>query len=87
MVRPALAIAVETRDGAPSRIRETRNGKRETREVIWAAGPWRGSGDWWSEQAWAREEWDVALQDKDSLALYRIYREGSGAWFVEAEYD
>jgi protein ImuB len=52
------------------------------------AGPWRSSGDWWEQDGWARDEWDIALQtsvaggqspvasksfaDKDSLALYRL---------------
>ncbi len=87
MVRPPLAITVELRDGIPQRIRETGNAKRETREVVWAAGPWRGSGDWWTEQPWGREEWDVAMKHADGVALYRIYRDGGGGWFVEAEYD
>ncbi len=92
ILRPPLAIMVEMRDGTPGRIseRETRNGKRETLfgEILWAAGPWRSSGDWWDEQAWAREEWDVAVKNAEAVALYRIYRDQrSGTWFVEAEYD
>ncbi len=84
--RPPLAIAVELHDGVPQRIRETRNGTRETRDVAWAVGPWRASGDWWTEQAWSHEEWDVAVKDNDVVALYRIYRDAHG-WFLEAEYD
>jgi protein ImuB len=87
ILRPPRAIAVELREGVPQTLRETGNGKRETRNVLWAAGPWRNSGDWWSEQSWAREEWDVAVQDGDGVALYRIVRDPAGAWFVDAEYD
>ncbi|MGH9600827.1 MAG: DNA polymerase Y family protein [Terriglobales bacterium] len=38
---------------------------------------------------WAREEWDVALQqDETGLALYRIFCDlMTGKWFVEGEYD
>ena len=32
--------------------------------------------DWWRDDSWSREEWDVALDcGKDRQALYRIYRE------------
>jgi len=47
------------------------------------AGPWRTSGDWWTTNPWARDEWDIALSDG---ALYRIYCEPRG-WFVEGSYD
>ncbi len=92
MFRPPQPVAVECRDGVPQMLRETRSAKRDTSravsgEVVWAAGPWRGSGDWWTEQPWSRDEWDVALTDKEGMALYRIYRDAAGAWFVEAEYD
>jgi protein ImuB len=58
-------------------------------KVISLAGPWRTTGDWWRDDSWARDEWDVALDSgKDRPALYRIYRElNSGNWFVEGNYD
>src|ERR1019366_96129 len=52
-------------------------------KVLEFAGPWRTSGDWWTSNPWARDEWDIALSDG---ALYRIYCEPSG-WFVEGSYD
>ena len=53
--------------------------------VVMAKGPWRTSGEWWKEDAWNRDEWDVALE---SGALHRIYQEiDSGRWFVEGTYD
>lgn len=53
--------------------------------VVMAKGPWRTSGDWWREQSWNRDEWDVALETGE---LYRLHREiGSGRWFVEGSYD
>jgi protein ImuB len=51
--------------------------------VLDLAGPWRTSGDWWTADAWQRDEWDIALSDG---ALYRIYCEPAG-WFVEGSYD
>jgi protein ImuB len=53
--------------------------------VVSVAGPWRTTGDWWRDTAWARDEWDVGLEDG---ALYRVYREhGTNEWFVEGAYD
>jgi len=52
-------------------------------KVLEAAGPWRTSGDWWSNDPWSRDEWDIALSDG---ALYRIYQDAKG-WFVEACFD
>jgi protein ImuB len=54
-------------------------------EVVESAGPWRTSGDWWTETPWARDEWDVELNDG---ALYRIYCESkTREWYVHAVYD
>jgi protein ImuB len=67
----------------PAEREETRNSP-----VIWAAGPWQESGEWWSENPWAREVWDVALNQAGALALYRIFRDViRNEWFVEASYD
>ena len=98
--RPPLAVAVELHEGRPAKLRtddgrttaasgksSILNRQSSIVEVLWSAGPWRGSGEWWSEQAWSREEWDVTLKNGDGVAFYRIYRDGGGAWFVEAEYD
>ena len=54
-------------------------------EILDAAGPWRTSGEWWTQTRWARDEWDIGL---DNGALYRIYYElDSSRWFVDALYD
>jgi protein ImuB len=53
--------------------------------VVMAKGPWRTSGEWWLQDAWNRDEWDVALE---SGGVYRMFQEtGSGRWFVEGAYD
>jgi hypothetical protein len=31
-------------------------------EVVAASGPWRTSGDWWREDAWHQDEWDVEVR-------------------------
>ena len=56
-------------------------------EVIHASGPWRTSGEWWSEAstAWNRDEWDVALSDG---GMYRVFRDRDGdRWFIDAIVD
>jgi len=72
---------VEVRDGRPVQVDAF--GVRG--DVVLAAGPWHTSGDWWTPEAWNRDEWDVALE---SGGVYRMFQEtGSGRWFVEGAYD
>jgi protein ImuB len=50
-----------------------------------SAGPWRGSGEWWDHQAWARDEWDVVLGDG---VLCRLVRDRlAGHWYLDGFYD
>jgi protein ImuB len=51
--------------------------------ILDLAGPWRTSGDWWTDDPWLRDEWDIAVSDG---ALYRLYCCPRG-WFVEGSYD
>lgn len=77
--RPPLPANVETERGRPSKLSSVGiNGR-----IIHAAGPWRSSGDWWSNLAWSREDWDVSLTDG---ALYRLSCRTS-EWLVDASYD
>lgn len=82
--RPPVELRVELKNEAPARLWMA--GK--TLSVITAAGPWRGSGEWWAA-AWTREEWDVSLQlEKNRAALWRLFRDpATGKWFKHAEYD
>ena len=76
LVRPPCCVRVRLADGRPDRLStETKQADREALQgqVVWSAGPWRSSGDWWAENAkpknssagqagpWEREEWDIAL--------------------------
>jgi protein ImuB len=96
MFRPPLRAIVDASRGYPQRVSAWGPNRSVYGKVVQLAGPWRRTGDWWRDDCWARDEWDVAVEQtglttgekKVSQALYRIYRElRSGAWFVEGTYD
>jgi protein ImuB len=79
--RPPLEAQVEAPSGRPARI-QARGVRGNVRAL---AGPWRSSGDWWTPNGWARDDWDVALGNG---ALYRIcFDRLKRGWFVEGSYD
>ena len=90
--RPPLRADVEAPSGWPTRIKAQAGAGRSIRgNILRVAGPWRTSGDWWAEDRWARDEWDVTVAGSASQeggTLYRIYRDlRSNGWFVEGVYD
>jgi protein ImuB len=87
LFRPPLRAAVTLENAQPTLV--TCAKKKEVQgNVLWKAGPWRSSGDWWERQAWARDEWDIALQNTSGIALYRLVHDLlGGGWFVEGMYD
>ena len=80
LYRPPLKAQVIARNGHPARVAA----RGISGNVTVYAGPWRTSGDWWTPDPWARDEWDLELEDG---ALYRVYREGRGDWYIEGNYD
>ncbi len=87
MFRPRLQAFVTLRQGHPAQIACPKR-KEVKGDVIWHAGPWRSSGDWWDQEPWARDEWDIAIQIIGGLALYRLVHDLlSGKWYVEGTYD
>ena len=78
-IRPPRPARVQMASGQPVHVQA--DGVRG--HVTASAGPWRTSGDWWTADPWARDEWDIALS---TGALYRIYCD-QGCWFVEGSYD
>jgi protein ImuB len=92
MFRPPLRAVVQVDRGLPTQISAWDKQRSVYGRVVDVAGPWRTTGDWWREDRWARDEWDVALElgktGSQQQAVYRIYRElNNGAWFVEGNYD
>jgi protein ImuB len=89
--RPAWHAEVQTLEGQPARIDACAKSSRKLNgKIICAAGPWRGSGDWWRADVWARDEWDVVLIDATAggEVLCRIYRDLTNEkWFVAGIYD
>ena len=85
--RPPVRATVTLQEGRPARIACPRR-KDICGEILWAAGPWRTSGDWWEQEGWARDEWDIALQEATGITLYRLVRDLlNGQWRVEGSYD
>lgn len=93
MFRPPLRAVVETEQGVPTQISAWGKQRSVYGKVVQLAGPWRTTGDWWREDGWARDEWDVALvpsgrASSEPSGIYRIYRKlDSEMWFVEGNYD
>jgi protein ImuB len=87
MFRPPLRATVTLENG--QLVRVVCSKKKEAQgNVLWKAGPWRSSGDWWEREAWSRDEWDIALQTAEGIALYRLVHDLlGGGWFVEGTYD
>ncbi len=90
MFRPPLRAVVQVDRGLPSQISAWDKQRSVYGKVVDVAGPWRTTGDWWRDDRWARDEWDVAIvpNKREEQVLYRIYRElNTDTWFVEGAYD
>jgi len=94
--RPPLPARLELRENRPFRV--AFQGMRG--RVHAASGPWRTSGDWWRENPWQQEEWDLEIDfhlstNRDSSAnrhpdrgVYRFYYDAlRQSWFVRGIYD
>jgi len=88
--RPAPAARVETRNGYPVQIAFPGFRGR----VIAASGPWRSSGDWWREDSYAKDEWDLEIQSNSKTksgkpqGVYRVcYDCAKKGWYVWGTFD
>ena len=94
MFRPPLRAVVQTERGWPTQISAWGKQRSVYGKVVHLAGPWRTTGDWWREDGWARDEWDVAIESSSKSegvvqqGLYRVYHQlNSEMWFVAGNYD
>ena len=97
VIRPAVTASVEIDEERPVRI--CFSGMQG--DVVAASGPWRSSGEWWQEDGWDQDEWDLAidfgsrggLREKGAspwpqYGVYRIYYDvPRRSWFVRGFYD
>ncbi|MFZ0923394.1 MAG: hypothetical protein WA020_10025, partial [Candidatus Acidiferrales bacterium] len=56
--RPEWLAKIEVREERPVHI--SSRGIRG--RIVAASGPWRTSGDWWQEEAWRHDEWDIYIR-------------------------
>jgi protein ImuB len=76
---------VTLEEGRPVQVRATRAGVAGGAVGV-AAGPWRGSGEWWQlDDAWDHDEWDVEL---GSGTICRLIRDRlHDRWYIAGVYD
>jgi protein ImuB len=80
-LRPPQVVEVFCARDRPDFVR----GEGLAGRVVYAAGPWRVQGEWWSESGYARDYYDVQLSDG---CVYRLYCDlGTRSWFVDGVYD
>ncbi len=61
-------------------------------KVVQASGPWRSSGQWWEDQPWQEDAWDLEIifsgESPTRHGLYRFCYDGiQEKWFVRGVYD
>jgi len=80
-VRPPGEAQVVTAGGRPVVARVGGLGGA----VVGCAGPYRFAGEWWGDEPFARDDFDVATADGALLRVYfdRLQRR----WFVDGVYD
>jgi len=52
-------------------------------KIVAKCGPFLLSGNWWDEKSWAREEWDMQLENGELVRAHEI----EGTWKVDGIYD
>lgn len=86
--RPPVAAKVKLREGRP--VTATFQGR--SGQVLHASGPWRTSGDWWEDNPWQHDAWDLELfflhETPPAHGLYQLVFDcRQKKWFVRGAYD
>jgi len=84
-LRPPVLLNMRLRGKAPGAFYF----QEKRFEVADAYGPWRRSGEWWTETVWSREVWDVraAAQSGETLLCAVVQDLLQKRWHLEALYD
>lgn len=84
-LRPSVQLPLKVIDAKPNRFQW----HNVHYTVQSAHGPWRGSGSWWSEDAWSHEEWDLtAAAEHGATLVCRVAHDLlHGCWTLEGLYD
>jgi protein ImuB len=80
-MRPSPRVEVAIEDDRPVHV----HWGSAVRRIVACAGPWRASGEWWDGRAWARDEWDLLLDDGTLCRLALDRR--ANQWFLDGIYD
>jgi protein ImuB len=79
--RPPRPLEVLMDREGPTALR----GQEVMARVLVAAGPYRSSGAWWTEESFSRDYWDMHASDG---AVYRVHQDRSnGSWYLDGYYD
>jgi protein ImuB len=86
-LRPPLSAHVTVQDGRPTGI----SFKGQTWKVVQASGPWRSSGEWWEENPWQEDAWDLELcaaaGKLPNIVVCTVFDGLQQRWFVRGSYD
>jgi len=80
-IRPPAPVEVEAGNDRPRHVRWG----SAVHRVVECAGPWRASGEWWDSRAWARDEWDLLLDDGTLCRL--AHDRVANQWLIDGIYD
>jgi len=84
-LEPPLQVARAAVGGSREGQRYRATPRSSHLEVLQHAGPWRLFGEWWGENCFARDYFDVELSDG---GVYRLYHNlDDDSWYVDGIYD
>ena len=88
--RPPLPARVRLQDDKPVQIYF----QGQSGTVVHSSGPWRTSGEWWEEQPWQHDDWDLEIvftgepPANRGSSFYRCFYDLlQEKWFVRGVYD
>jgi protein ImuB len=88
VLRPPLPAHVTLQAGRPVQV----SFRGQTWKVIQASGPWRSSGEWWEENPWKEDAWDLELcsmggKPPASVVFCVVFDSLQQKWFMRGSYD